>query len=167
MWAASDEVSLPDSFLPLDGSGSPFELTFFCDEEDGGTRLFARHGGPFRSWFTTSTQEDEFLYSDSDELGRHSRRWTFAMYVNTKVPDVEELRRELLSYTGGQSLVRCREHELPLIVVGTRTFSDSERCPGLPDGNGCGKKLYYKCPKEAVPLVSVGIVCKAFPSLRP
>jgi len=148
MWANRDRQALPDSFETLDGSGSVFELRFFCHADGTSATLFARHGGPFRSWFMTSTDEEEFLYSDDHEFARFSPKWTFAMYVNTNVPDVEELRREFLSYTGGQCLVQCRHHNMPLIVVGTKTFSSDRRCPGLPGGSGCGKKLYYKCPKK-------------------
>ena len=149
IWAVSGRIALPDYFSAGDSDRSRFELRYFsCSDGGGCTRLFARHGGPFLSWFMTSTDEEEFLYSDDTECQANSPRWDFAIYVNTKVPDVEELRREFLSYTGGQSAVTCRDHDLPLIVVGTRTFSGNERCPGLPDSDGCGRKLYYKCPRR-------------------
>ena len=148
MWAVTDETPLPVGFVSSDESRSPFELRYFsCDTDGDCAKIFVRHGGPFPNWFTTSAHEDEFLYSGRDEFLAHSSRWVFAFYVNTKVPDVDELRREFLSYTGGQSAVNCVEHDLPLIVMGTRAFRDNERCPGLPDGEGCGNKLYYKCPR--------------------
>ena len=143
------DVDLPVSFLARDDLAANFELRYFaCEQLNCPTRLFARHGGPFQAWYTTTTDEEEFLYSDNTEFTQHSRSWTFAIYVNARPPDVEQLRRDFLSYTGGQSVVECDVHQLPLIVAGAKTFNDNERCPGLPSADGCGKKLYYKCPRK-------------------
>ena len=137
---------LPATF---EADATTFELRFICMENDKSECvIYARHGGQFSGWFTTRENDHEYMYASDDDELFHSGAWTFAVYMNTTPPDTDELRREFLSYTGGQTTAICATHDVPLIVVAPEPTGSPWRCPGLPHQGACGGKLYYGCPKR-------------------
>ena len=136
--------ALPLSFV---ADGTNFELRFLviaADSEE--CTVCVRHGGQFSKWFTTTPTTTEYIYMDHNSQVITSGSWLLGVYANTKPIGTDQVRREFLRYTGGQSSAFCAEHDYPLIVVGPP--DDRFRCPGLPGKPSCGAKIYYNCPKH-------------------
>ena len=135
---------LPHTFV---SDGTKFELRFVLHENVlGKCTVVVRHGGQFARWYVTDQNADEYYYMEDDDELLTSGSWVLGVYLNTTPSDTDQLRRDFLSYTGGQITAICGEHDYPLIVVGPP--DDRFRCPGLPGQASCGGKVYYNCPKR-------------------
>ena len=73
-----------------------------------------------------------------------SSKIKFAICVRITNINIDEFKKEFLTYVGSQSHVLCHKHKLPFIVSQDKNMI----CSKIKDnGLQCNKKCYYQCPE--------------------
>ena len=136
----SRDLQIP--FQVTSNNGKIFELTFISS----GEKLSLRHGAPFFNFWTVKNDGSRACKDPTLEY-QYNRNWKYLIYVSeTQVNDDPKIR--YLKYMGGQGVLFCREHNLPL----TSDYFKSNRKCSLPKNTTnnaiCTRKSAWRCPEK-------------------
>ena len=132
--------------------GHEWDLHFVgCTHANGTDQtIFYRHGGQaFTGWWK---QENGLQYVMLERVHGHitaqtTLNWDVAIYVKLSTVSLEKCRDQFLESMGSQTVARCQEHDIPLVVS---PYKSPRKCTLLcKSGSVCTKtKPAFQCPVE-------------------
>ena len=122
-----------------------FETSYFQRNYKWDGRIYTRHGGPLhQSWWVINRRKNISLHSID---GTHDwlNLWGLdvSVYVIKENKHINNMRNELMKYIGGQNMIQCSRHELPLIID-----TSNNKCyqNDVLTDRICNQKYFMKCP---------------------
>ena len=142
--------------------GVVFELRFLASIECGSSiecnnwngSVWMRHGSSsFPSWWSQDRKGKYRLPTRRATLSDFD--WCnidWCIYVRVRSVDLEQYRREYLTYVGGQSIVGCMYHDVPLItsppVLSSLLCGRSADGEDISSNEKCVRRVNYRCPVD-------------------
>lgn len=104
-------------------------------------KIYCIHGGDHhKSWWILDKEKNMFLQSiDGSRSGIEYYFVNVCIYIKNINRDMEVMKKEFLTYIGGQIKIQCYVHKLPLIV--------SRKTDGKCYQEGFKRKISLKCPE--------------------
>jgi hypothetical protein len=143
-WNVNHVIMLPHSMQTA--ANKLWELRFIGstnvieDYKWNGT-IYSRHGTlNFPMWWVhhrDERQQKHYSHSSAHLCQRTMDSWDVAVYVNARMPSMENLKEKYLLSCGGQVRIRCSRHKLPLVTAPLRT---NVAC------HACHREIRYVCP---------------------
>ena len=139
-WSSRRDTQIPFELTSI--NGKVFQLIFISSDN----QLSFRHGSPFYNFWTVKNDGSRPCKDPTLEY-QYNRTWKFLIYVcETEVNDDPKIR--YLRFMGGQGVLFCREHNLPL----TSDYFKSNRKCSLPKNTSnnsiCTRKSAWRCPEK-------------------
>ena len=98
--------------------------------------VLSRHGGRFKSWWYQE-RKDKMPTHAKNGMNSISGVPQFAVYIRKSNPDFAGIKNDFLKSIGGQTHVRCKQHNYPLI---RSSHSNKNKC------SSCSKTEFVQCP---------------------